>query len=349
MSLFIFSFLTLLQPVSAQNKLQKIADTYRDSLKFYGISVLVAKDGTVEQADIGYSYRNEPLKQNQSFGIGSITKTFIATIVLKLQEQNLLNINDHIGKYIDPQNKFIDTTISVRELLNHSSGIKDCVPNGFTNFYLMNPKLILTQRELLNQIDSIEFAKGTKHEYSNSNFFLLGLIIEKITDEPLEKVISDMIITPYHLTNTYPIYTKDIKTLARPMQNGLDLSQFISYQTINKETEGAGQIISCTHDLYTFFKLLFKDKKILNQQSLNEMLTFEKNNAAGDDDEYGLGIFRIQTNGKDFINHTGRVISYGARAYYIPQDDLFLITLTNNMDDIYSGKIKTQVFVEYLK
>jgi len=342
---FILALICAASVASGQGKLQKILFPYKDSLKSYGISALVAKGNLVEQACIGFAYPNHPLQKDQAFGIGSITKTFVATIILKLQEEKLLNINDHIGKYIDPQNKFIDTSITIRQLLNHSSGIKDYSNPSFINTYLVNNKLVLSDRDILDQIDAVDFPKGTKHEYCNTNYFLLGLIIEKVTDRPVVDVIRDKIIIPYHLSNTYSYLDKEIKGLTHPMQNGNDLKEMISYHTISIQGKGVGQIASSTHDLYTFFKLLFVEKKILNQQSLDQMLSFEP----GEDEEYGLGIFRTRADGKDLINHTGRTISYRSRAYYVPQDNVILVTLTNNMDDEYSGAIKNKILMEYLK
>lgn len=336
---------TCIQISVAQNSLQKILDRYKDSLTSYGIEALVAHDNTVETGCIGFSSPGHKLNPNQLFAIGSISKNFVAVAILKLQEQNKLNINDHIGKYIDPQNKYIDTSISIKQLLNHSSGLKDYSDPSFTNYYLLHPKLILSENDILKQIDTLEFVKGTKHQYCNTNYFLLGLILEKVTDKPLSIALHQLIIDPFRLSRTFTYFDKDDPALARPILNDQDLIQELPFVTLMNEVKGAGCIVSCAADLHTYFNLLFLQKKILNENSLRLMLSFED----GDGEEYGLGIFRTKVDGKDFINHTGRIISYQSKLYFVPQDSFILVLLTNNMDDERIDKIKNKLFLEYLK
>lgn len=335
----------IFQTVYAQNKLQQIMNTYKDSLKSYGVVALVGVNDKIETGQIGFSYPGHPINSNQLFAIGSITKNFIAVTVLKLQEQKLINIDDHIGKYIELNNKFIDTSISIKQLLNHSSGLKEYSDPEFINRYLLNPKLVFSDKDIIGQIDTIGFVKGEKHEYCNTNYFLLGLIIEKIKDKPLSIVLDELIIKPYHLSNTYTYLSKDIPNFAHPIQNNHDLIDFLPFLTITNQGKGVGQMVSCAADLYSYFHLLFVEKKILSEKSLQVMLSFEQ----GDGEEYGLGIFRTKVDGKEFINHSGRTVSYISYLYFVPQDNLIAVVLTNNMDDTFARKIKNKIFLEFLK
>jgi D-alanyl-D-alanine carboxypeptidase len=263
-----------------------------------------------------------------------------------MQEQKLLSLDDHIGKYIVPQNRFIDTSITIRQLMNHSSGIKDFTTPLFLNIYMFQPRLVLSEREVLNAIDTVEFPKGTKHSYSNSNYFILGLIVEKIMDKPLSEVFQQMVITPCQLSHTYPHLAKDIPMLAHPMQSGQDLSTRFSFLTICRQAAGAGQIASTTADLCDLFRALFIKKTLLSQSSLDQMLTFYQ----GDENElYGLGMFKRTYNGKELYYHTGRIVSYGCYVYCNPETNTVMALLTNNMNDIYSSRIRYKVFDAYLK
>ncbi len=331
---------------SAKENVQLVLDRYKDSITTYGIVALVSANGKQQTGHVGYAYKGKPIVNEQLFGIGSNTKLFTATIILKLQQQNKLNIDDHIGKYIDPQNKYIDTTITIRQLLNHSSGIKDYTSGEFLDYYqFFSPKAIFSDQKILDQIDTVDFPKGSRHDYSNSNFFLLRLIIEKITDKPIDVVLDEMIIKPCGLSHTFGYLRKDIPSLAHPTQRGNDYID-LSFKTLTDQAKGAGQMVSSVSDLCKFFDLLLIKKKILSREMLAEMLQFEH----GDDgDDYGLGIFRSTIENRALINHTGRITGYQSFLYCDVEKKVIYVVLTNDMNDQRSYKILKSLVREWSK
>ncbi len=340
------SFLIVLVTVHTygQNKAQDAVNKQEANIKGFGVVALADSKGNIEIGTKGFASPNILVDENTLFGIGSITKTFTAVVLLKLVEEKKIQLDDAIYKYIDLKNKNIDSLVTIRQLLNHSSGIKDYGNAEFLNKYSFNKRLCMSLSDKLNQIDSVAFVRGTKNEYSNSNYLILSLIIEKVTDMSFSRAVEAMILRPYELKNTYTYLSKDLPNLAHPMQNGEDLSEKISMLTITEGAVGDGQIVSNVRDLDHFFSLLLREKKILKLETLALMLDFQ----ASEQGEMGLGILKMQGGGKDFIFHDGRIISYRAYLYYVPQDDFIGVVLLNDMDMPYGWKILNGLFMRYL-
>lgn len=320
-----------------QSAVQKVLNKYKDSVKNYGIIVLQDIDGSISTAAIGMAAPDEPLTTEHLMCIGSITKTHTATCIFILQDLRKLNANDYIGEYLKLDNEFIDPSITIKQLLNHSSGIEDFGTVEMMNEVFKEPKKIYTADYCLNLIDTIAFKKGTKHDYSNSNYLLLALIIEQVTQLPLEIAVKQLLLEPWQLKNTYPYLSPSIPLLARPMYHGQNLAELTSFKPVNDVSRGDGNIVTTAEDLHRFYKLLLQERKILKPESYRQMLHFEQ--VTGKKTKYGCGIFEKSLDGKTFQYHTGRQVSYIANCLYSPTDNSILIVLTNNMDDTYTDKI----------
>jgi len=322
--------------VFGQN-LQEILNEYKDSLTNYGIVALVDNGKNIQTAEIGWGYENSPLRINNRFCIGSVTKLYTATIILKLQESNLLSINDSISKYL-PKHKHIDSTISIRQLLNHTSGIKDIVTADLANASFLNPYFDYSDTYLLDQIDTIDFAKGTKYSYSNSNYFLLKKIIEQAADKPYEMVLEELIIKPLNLRNTFPYHSNKIDFLAHPIIGTQDL-HYLPKMGINQISVGVGNIVSDAEDVNAFLRSLFIEKTILNSKSLSEMTSFQ----SFGNTKIGLGVFNENFGNRNVYGHMGRTISYISYAFVDETDNTSFVLLCNNANDHFIDELIEKV------
>ena len=192
---------------NAQTKAAKI-DTLMGSLsergQFSG-SILVAEHG---QIIYEHGFGKADIKRNLAFApntpvyLASLTKQFTAMAIMMLEERRQLSYSDHLSKYF-PEFPSYAAKITVRNLLNHTAGIADYVGLG-----LEHPGL--TNKEVLNALirqPSLRFSPGEKFEYSNSNYVLLALIVEKIAGQPYDLFLKNHIFAPLGMKDTF-VYDK---------------------------------------------------------------------------------------------------------------------------------------------
>jgi CubicO group peptidase (beta-lactamase class C family) len=312
---------------------QSVLDEYRDSVLDFGIVALVDNGSQKDTASIGVAFNNISISTNNRFCIGSCTKMFTAVAILKLQEKGLLNIYDSIYHFI-PKHPFIDSTITIKQLLNHTSGLTDILKNGFLNEPILNPQGDFSDRVLYSKIDTIDFEKGSRFRYCNTNYFLLSKIIERVTDKSWEMNIQELIINPLDLKNTFPYHSNTIENLAHPIIGGQDLHQYSKFSN-NILAKGSGNIVSDIFDLNTFIRALLIDKTLLNKSSLESMTSFyEYKNTKS-----GLGLFEEKYKNRVMLGHTGRQISYIAYAFVDPKSGESIIVLNNNANDEIIDKV----------
>ena len=213
-SCFLFStfFLLLLTHTYGQGKQDKQLTKVLDEIlsgQFKptepGCAVLIAKKGQIiYERGFGSADRelNVPLKPEMIFRLGSVTKQFTAVAILQLMEQGKLSLQDSIQKFIKDF-PYKGYKITIENLLTHTSGIKEYtqldLPDPFIRRKDFTPKQIID----LFKNEPFDFQPGTKFKYSNSGYFLLGYIIESVTNKTYKDFVEENIIKPFGLTNTY--------------------------------------------------------------------------------------------------------------------------------------------------
>src|SRR5436190_827268 len=209
MRLVLVAFTVLLFQVSvlAQDKARQIDElvsVYNKYGQFNG-SALVAEHGNVilkkgyGLANMEWNIPNEP---DTKFRLGSITKQFTATLILQLAEQGKLKLDGKVSDYLDSYRKDTGGKVTIHNLLSHTSGIPNYTASqGFFQNVSRNPYGVA---DFIKQYASgdLEFEPGTKFNYSNSGYFLLGAIIEKVTGKPYEQVLKENIFDPVGMKNT---------------------------------------------------------------------------------------------------------------------------------------------------
>jgi CubicO group peptidase (beta-lactamase class C family) len=287
-------------------------------------AALVAVDGRTLLSR-GYGSANiaigEPNTPETKFFIGSITKQFTATAILKLQEQGRLNIDSPITKYLPDFPAEPGNRITVRHLLSHQSGLP-C--------YTDNPEILLrrmegiSQRQLLDIItdDSLEFEPGERFKYSNSGYILLGEIIEAVSGQSYEAYLHHDILKPIGMLNTGYARREaglpqraDGYTLAESGQI-VDACR-VDYSILHT----AGALYSTVLDMLKWDQALYTDD-ILSRKTVAEMLTPGLGN-------YGLGWVIENRWGQRVVHHGGFLDGFNSRFERYPDSRLCVIVFSN--------------------
>lgn len=279
---------------------------------------------------------NIPIQRSDRFRVGSITKTFVATVVLQLQEAGELSIDDPAADYLPDEvaeSLANADTATVRQLLSHTSGIPDYAEtDAFWEEVEADPTYAWTAAEAIAYAYDSEasFAPGEDFEYSNSNYLLLELIINNITGESLAQQLRSRIFDPLGMTNSYVEISETLPGGFTQSYGSEDEDGNPIIENVTEINEGNGLgdggIISTVDDLATFIHALL-DGQLLELDSLAEML----DGAHVDDElEYGLGIYSAESPYGDFMGHSGQTAGFLGEMWYAPDEGITIIALSNS-------------------
>ena len=186
--------------------LQKELENVREILRSDNISASIyISDRCYWEGAAGVTTQNPevPVNADMIFGFGSITKTFVAGIVLQLVEESRLSLEDPLGKWL-PQHPNIDASITVRELLNHGSGLDNFFADeNYRSEVKADPGRVWLPEETLKYVGPPPNIGSAPPKYSNTNYILLGMIIEATTGNSLELELQNRITGPLQLDSTY--------------------------------------------------------------------------------------------------------------------------------------------------
>lgn len=276
--------------------------------------------GTYSKSDL------KPITENNLFQVASITKIFIAATLLKLQTENKIHLTDKIGQWFPKYPNWKD--ITVQELLAQTSGIANYIdsPNWWQNL-TADPKKIWGTDELLQMSYQLKpyFVPGTNWHYSNTNYLLAGLIIEKITGNQLSDELNTRFFKPLNLTNTFYLPTNPSSDISQRLVHGYDGNN----DATNQNTSwlyGAGAIISNPADLAKWAHVLFH-QQVLNTAEMQQMLHFISLTTAQPlknftETGYGLGIFTMNTPYGIMWFTPGLSAGYTSILVYMPCDNI---------------------------
>jgi D-alanyl-D-alanine carboxypeptidase len=300
-------------------------------------SLTISQNGIIKyQKAFGFSYiendKKIPADVYTKYRIGSATKMFTAVMIFQLIEEGKLSLDKKLKTYFPnlPNAK----KITISKMLYHRSGLHDYTHD--TNFpeWMDKPK---THDELLKIIKNkgSDFEPGTEADYSNSNYLLLGYIIEKVCKVPYSEALKKRITSKLNLKNTY--YGNPIS-----LKNNEAASYKYAENNWNREKEtnliihgGAGSIISTPTDMVNFIDALFS-YKLISKSSLSKMETMI--------DDYGMGMFPNKYGSKNSLGHNGRIEEFYSALWYFPNEKLSFAYCTNGIDyprtDIIKGVLK---------
>jgi D-alanyl-D-alanine carboxypeptidase len=273
-----------------------------------------------------------PMRTDEHVRIGSVTKAFVTTLLLRLAQEGRLSLGEPIDAYVPgvPDG----SRITLRELANMTSGLADDFANPeFSLEYLTGETFTPGRLVELGVSQSSLFAPGTAWSYSNTNTVLLGMVIQKVTGQPLAAALEQRVFAPLGLRGTsLPSHP----SLPRPFASGY------TYQTVNGRlgdatfntptaTWAAGGIVSTVPDLLKAARMFGTGRPLLSaatQRQREHWVRFPPNSPQ---QRYGIGVFDFA----GWIGHNGGIPGYTAIAWYLPQRRLSLVVAVNS--DIHLG------------
>jgi CubicO group peptidase (beta-lactamase class C family) len=302
---------------------------YQVSENNFSGSILVARDGRpiiskgYGKANIELNVPNTP---QTVFRIGSITKQFTGMAIMILQERGKLKVSDSICKYLTNCPKAWKP-ITLRNLLTHTSGIWN-----YTNAvdFIKTTTQPLTRTQLIDQFRNkpLEFTPGENWSYSNSGYFLLGMVIERTSRHSYAAFLHENIFKPLGMNETgldtgYRV-VKNLATGYTKAQNGSVIPN--PYTSLNVFSDGA--LVSTTEDLLLWDQALYTEQ-LVKQKSLQEIFTsFKSKN--GQDFRYGYGWGLGYMLGHPTLFHNGGVFGFATLILRFPVERTTIIVLTNS-------------------
>jgi len=311
-----------------------------------GIILLVKDDngfyiGSAGMADIK---KGITLQSCHISKICSITKMELGVAIMRLQEKGILSLDDPIRNYIsaDILDKIenCDQPLTIRNLMNHTSGIYDIIEDqGFYLQVLNDPGKHWIADDLLkyayNKDAMFEFNPDYTAGYSNTNYTLLSMIVEEATNKSHSQVLHEEVVDALGMTNTYyfwhdPLPDNEVAQGYYDLYNNGTLMNLTNWNT--GSGNGYGGMYSTVWDMYLLLDALFVKKTLLTQESLDQMLLF--NPTVESRKLLGVACF------KDFIDigdpeknyawgHRGRDLSYSADLFYFPEHNAIMSLIVN--------------------
>ena len=304
-----------------------------------GLAMAIKQGDDIWSGARGISSITDPLTVNHRFALGSITKTIVSACILQMMEEGKLTLNDPIGDYI-PSYEHVSEDITIEQLLYHSSGLYDYINNfAFGNTtLLLDPGGILTAEIILeNYLLEADFVPGVKQEYSNTNYLILGMIIESISGRPYyEEIRSRFDFDTNYPTMAVPPFEIPTTDLANLWFDRSGTGNFfvdveaagLSLNGLFSGASSAGAYAAIPEDVVKWGYDLYSGK-YLNAATMNKLLTPHPFGLFGISD-YGLGVVIADAScGPISYGHNGSII-YTSNMAYLPDHDLCVVAMTND-------------------
>jgi CubicO group peptidase (beta-lactamase class C family) len=296
--------------------------------KIAGISVAVTQHGRTLLSR-GYGLAdlelNVPTPPAASYEIGSVTKQFTAAAILLLAERGQLSLDDEVTKFL-PEYPTHGKRITIRHLLTHTSGIK-----GYTELPEFSDWSVQKRpRESLVPVFAekpLDFEPGAALVYNNSGYFLLGLIIEKVSGSTYAEFVEKQLFTPVGMTGSY--YCSE-RTIHRNHAHGYDTADgelVLKAYLDHTWPYSAGSLCSTADDLATWLNALHRGR-VLQPASYRAMTTAAVLND-GSKTRYGFGVGVFEVGGRRVIAHGGGINGFLSEAEYYPEAELAVVVLQN--------------------
>jgi len=313
--IFILNFFGILSAQNPDHKksIDSLMNYLQEKNAFSG-TVLLQKNGETIYSGNFNKFRND----SDEYRIGSITKVFTAIITFQLIEEGKISLHTKLKQYF-PTIKNSDK-ITIGNMLNHTSGIYDYLQ--WEDYYTKRNNTF-SQDEMLKLINlgKPDFKPGEDISYNNSNYVLLGYIIENVTKKSFEENLKQRIINKLDLKNTY--YEN-----SESEYNKRNISYLYNGEKWLQETDthpsftlSAGAIVSTTEDIAKLMDALFNGKLV----SANSLAQMETGNAKG----FGYGLQIAPFYEKKGYGHTGRIDEFHSFVGYIPEDKVSMVIFSN--------------------
>ena len=349
--IFIIGFLCFLGSLAQSQSFSALDSKLSELVEEYdvnGISAAVRfSDGAIWKLASGNHGANGPLTPDMLFEVGSITKTFTAAMILQMVQEQKLSLDDTLGYFFD-QLVNIDPGVTIRQLLNHTSGIFSYDQHSDVRLQIfLNPEKVWTPEEILKDyVSPMVFEAGTDWSYSNTNYLLLGLIIEQIDSTDYEMSLRKRLLDPYGLEHTY----LDVAETYQETRSGSWMSAG-SYRegkvtAILSGAWAAGGIVATASDLVEWAQLLYSGKVLGNAWTDSMVQATRIDTQVWN---YGLGTLLRTENGQKLYGHNGNTYLQHATFEHCAHLGFSLAICINQegMDNILQQKIRVEL-LDYL-
>jgi D-alanyl-D-alanine carboxypeptidase len=308
-----------------------------------GVSAAILfPDGTMWRATSGFAdvAAKRRLTADTEFAVASISKTFLAALILVLAEEGRLDLESPVASYLPDVG--IDPLITVHQLLDHTSGMHDFFYDPDIDEALLADRTrVWTAEEALSYVGKPYFEPGKGWHYSNTNYVVLGLLAESIGEAPLADQLRARFLAPLGLDHShYQGVEKPLGPLARayrfsgpglrlppiPLTDGSNIVPFTSVVTA---AGSAGSLASTADDLVTWARALYGGR-VLTPASLTAMVADVAVTAPFKPSiPYGLGVQVATVDGRPTLGHSGRLLGSRTVVRWLPDQGIAIAVLTN--------------------
>ena len=324
-------------------RLQKVIDEFRAKTGIPGISVAVVWDdgrtwaGATGQRDVG---RKLPVATGTAFPFASVSKTLTAAVVLQLVDEGKVDLDTPAARYLPAYS--LDKRITVRMLMDHRSSLPDFFANRKIDRALQADKdATWTAARAWKYVPQVRPKPGTIYDYSNTNYLLLGELVEHVTNNPLAMEVRTRLLDPLQLTTAWYQGAEEPKAkgargyrltrtasgaLLKPVAARSDMMPFRSVVTA---AGGAGSIAGTATDAARWMQA-WGSGSLLSRTTYREMLRDAKyTRAMHAIVTYGLGVQLISIQGQQTLGHSGRYLGFQNAVRYLPGPGISIAILTN--------------------
>ncbi|MCA1623556.1 MAG: serine hydrolase [Acidobacteria bacterium] len=327
--LLLIVMFSVFAPAQTVANVDSMVQKWIDAKMIPGASVAVVRDGKIILAK-GYGVADVETgtmaNEHTAYQVASLTKQFTAAGIMLLVEDGMVKLDDPLGKYL-PDLPEHWNSVTVRQLLNQVSGIQN---------YAASRKIVpdknYTQAEILGFVRDIKplFEPGAKWHYSNTNYFLLGMIIEKVSGKSYPDFMRERIFKPLGMNST-TVNTSGLKIKNAALGYKLENANW-QKTTLGDPSQpfAAGAIVSTAADMAKWALALSKGK-LLKKSSWDEIWTLAKL-SDGKATIYGFGWEISKIYGTNYIGHGGKISGFSSYIARFPYDNLSIVVLVNNAE-----------------
>jgi D-alanyl-D-alanine carboxypeptidase len=323
-------------------KIDQIVQQVLEQTGVPSVAAAIVKNGQIAYVQAYGAARLEPrtpANPEMRYSIGSISKQFTAAAMLMLAEQGKLSLDDPVAKYIPDLTRAREVTI--RQLLSHTSGYQDYWPQDYVPPLMTQPVAAEKILDLWAR-KPLDFDPGTKWQYSNTNYVIAGVIIERVSGMPLPEYLQQRVFVPLKMQRVENI---DLRRLGDTDATGYMRYALGPPRVAPKEGPGwlfaAGELAMPVEDLAKWDISMIK-QELLKPVSYKEMQTEVKLND-GRGTGYALGLQVGNFAGHRVARHGGEVSGFTAQNFLFPDDGIAVVVLTNQDANGAAGAIARQV------
>ena len=324
-------FYAIAQPQVSNSQVNKIFAKW-DRTDSPGCALTVIKDGTIIYkrgyglADLEHRIPNSP---ETVFYIGSVSKQFVTMCVLLMEEQGLISLDDDVHKYF-PELPDYGHPITIRNLIHHTSGIRDYLTlwhlAGHNYLDDMDEQVVY---DLICRQKELNFEPGTKYLYSNSCYFMMAMLVQKVTGKPISQFGKEEIFDPLGMSQTQ--FYDDNRKLIPNRAFGYSSNPEGGFYNMMMRFDlvGSGGIYSSVEDLYKWDQNFYDNKLGKGRQELIELMHTNGKYKDGTEVDYAFALVNDTYRGLSTVSHGGALGGYRSHYLRFPEQSFTVIILSN--------------------